>query len=218
MRDARRCGVVAVVSGDGMERLFHVARRDAAAGRADAQPLDLRAAGRHPRRPRRGGRRAAELAQRRDGRRARRRAVGEEGRRRADALAAGGARRPRSRSTPTAARGRTPPRCATRWRAVRTGAVTGAARDDAEERPARFHRGDAVGFIDERIVAWGEPRGDARGGARRARPRGGAAHADRRRRRAAGGATAVTGLVPAGVELEYSWGGQPAYWWLIAAE
>ena len=26
------------------------------------------------------------------------------------------------------------------------------------------------------------------------------------------------GLVPAGVELEYSWGGQPAYWWLIAAE
>ena len=29
---------------------------------------------------------------------------------------------------------------------------------------------------------------------------------------------AVSGLVPAGVELEYSWGGQPAYWWLIAAE
>ena len=40
---------------------------------------------------------------------------------------------------------------------VRTGAVTEAARDDAEGRPARFHRGDAVGFIDERIVAWGEP-------------------------------------------------------------
>ena len=39
---------------------------------------------------------------------------------------------------------------------VRTGAVTGAARDDAEA-PARFHRGDAVGFIDERLVAWGEP-------------------------------------------------------------
>src|SRR4051794_38327204 len=40
---------------------------------------------------------------------------------------------------------------------VRTGAVTEAARDDVVGRPARFHRGDAVGFIDERIVAWGEP-------------------------------------------------------------
>jgi hypothetical protein len=29
---------------------------------------------------------------------------------------------------------------------------------------------------------------------------------------------AVTALAPAGVEVEYSWGGQPAYWWLIAAE
>ncbi len=38
---------------------------------------------------------------------------------------------------------------------VRTGAVTEAARDDAEA--ARFRRGDAVGFVDEQIVAWGEP-------------------------------------------------------------
>ena len=37
---------------------------------------------------------------------------------------------------------------------VRTGAVTEAARDDAE---GRFRRGDAVGFIDEELVAWGEP-------------------------------------------------------------
>ena len=28
----------------------------------------------------------------------------------------------------------------------------------------------------------------------------------------------VSALVPAGVELELSWGGQPAYWYLIAAE
>ena len=48
-------------------------------------------------------------------------------------------------------------------RAVRTGAVTGAARDDAEERPARFHRGDAVGFVDERHRRLG------RAGARRSR-------------------------------------------------
>ena len=31
-------------------------------------------------------------------------------------------------------------------------------------------------------------------------------------------AEAVAGLAPSGVEVEYSWGGQPAYWWLIAAE
>ena len=38
---------------------------------------------------------------------------------------------------------------------MRTGAVTGAARDDAE---GRFRRGEAVGFVDEQLVAWGEPR------------------------------------------------------------
>ena len=38
---------------------------------------------------------------------------------------------------------------------VRTGAVTGAARDDAADAP-RFRRGDAVGFVDEQLVAWGD--------------------------------------------------------------
>ena len=70
---------------------------------------------------------------------------------------------------------------------VRTGAVTEAARDDAEGRPARFHRGDAVGFVEEEIVAWGEPAETLRARARRAGPRGRAGHADRRRRRAARG-------------------------------
>jgi DAK2 domain fusion protein YloV len=42
-------------------------------------------------------------------------------------------------------------------RHVRTGAVTEAARDDAAARPARFRRGDSVGFVDEQLVAWGEP-------------------------------------------------------------
>ena len=37
---------------------------------------------------------------------------------------------------------------------VRTGAVTEAARDDTSER---FRRGEAVGFVDEELVAWGEP-------------------------------------------------------------
>jgi DAK2 domain fusion protein YloV len=100
---------------------------------------------------------------------------------------------------------------------VRTGAVTGAARDDAEARPARFHRGDAVGFIDERLVAWGEPAETLEavlGELGR--------EAELVTLIAGDGAPleaeAASALAPTGVELEYSWGGQPAYWWLIAAE
>ena len=100
---------------------------------------------------------------------------------------------------------------------VRTGAVTGAARDDAEERPARFHRGDAVGFVDERLVAWGEPAETLEavlGELGR--------EAELVTLIAGDGAPldgdAASALAPLGVELEYSWGGQPAYWWLIAAE
>jgi hypothetical protein len=99
---------------------------------------------------------------------------------------------------------------------VRTGAVTGAARDDAEA-PARFHRGDAVGFIDERLVAWGEPAetleavlGElGREAELVTLIAGDGAPLER---------DAVSALAPTGVEVEYSWGGQPAYWWLIAAE
>jgi dihydroxyacetone kinase-like predicted kinase len=97
---------------------------------------------------------------------------------------------------------------------VRTGGVTEAARDDAQ---GRFRRGDSVGFIDEELVAWGEPgetlevvlgelgreaelltviEGD-----------GAPLHGD-----------AVAALAPTGAELELSRGGQPAGWWLVAAE
>jgi DAK2 domain fusion protein YloV len=100
---------------------------------------------------------------------------------------------------------------------VKTGAVTEAARDDAEGRPARFHRGDAVGFIDERLVAWGEPAETLEavlGELGR--------EAELVTLIAGDGAPldgdAVSALAPPGVEVEYSWGGQPAYWWLIAAE
>jgi fatty acid kinase len=100
---------------------------------------------------------------------------------------------------------------------VRTGAVTEAARDDAEQRPARFHRGDAVGFIDEEIVAWGEPAetleailGEiGRDAELVTLIAGQGAPLD---------GDAVTALAPAEVEVEYSYGGQPSYWWLIAAE
>ncbi len=100
---------------------------------------------------------------------------------------------------------------------VRTGSVTGAARDDAAGSPARFHAGDAVGFIEEELVAWGEPAetleavlGElGREAELVTLIAGDGAPLD---------AEIVAGLAPNGVEVEYSWGGQPAYWWLIAAE
>ena len=97
---------------------------------------------------------------------------------------------------------------------VRTGAVTHAARDDAE---GRFRRGDAVGFVDEQLVAWGQPEetleavlGElGREAELLTLIEGDGAPLD------SGG---VAPLVPGGVDVEYSRGDQPAYWWLIAAE
>ena len=100
---------------------------------------------------------------------------------------------------------------------VRTGAVTEAARDDAAERPARFRRGDSVGFVDEQLVAWGEP-------AETLQAVLGALGREAELVTLIAGdgapleADAVARLVPDGVELEYSYGGQPSYWWLISAE
>jgi uncharacterized protein len=97
---------------------------------------------------------------------------------------------------------------------VRTGAVTGAARDDVE---GRFRRGEAVGFVDEELVAWGEP-GETleavlgelgREAELLTLIEGDGAPLD---------GDGVAALVPGGVDIEYSRGDQPAYWWLIAAE
>ena len=100
---------------------------------------------------------------------------------------------------------------------VRTGAVTEAARDDAEHEPPRFRRGDAVGFVDEEIAAWGAPEETLRS------VLGELAQTAGDVRVIAGpGAPleehAVEALVPAGIEFEWLEGGQPSYWWLIAAE
>jgi DAK2 domain fusion protein YloV len=98
--------------------------------------------------------------------------------------------------------------------ALRTGGVAPAARADAD---GRFAVGDAVGFVDEEIVAWGD-----------AEPTLGAVLAQ-----LGDGAELVTviagagaplgderieALVPEGVELELSDGGQPGWWWLLSAE
>ena len=101
---------------------------------------------------------------------------------------------------------------------VRTGAVTGAARDDASDGDApRFRVGDAVGFVDEQLMAWGDVAETLE-----------AVLAELSREAelvtliegdgAPLAGDEVAGLAPEGVELEYSRGGQPSYWWLIAAE
>ena len=99
-------------------------------------------------------------------------------------------------------------------RDVRSGAVAPAARDDAG---GRFRRGDAVGFVEEALVAWGEPEETLR--AVLAELGGdaelvtciagdGAPVPDER----------VLALAPDGVELETREGGQPRWWWLLTAE
>jgi fatty acid kinase len=98
--------------------------------------------------------------------------------------------------------------------AVRTGAVAPAARADAA---GRFAVGDAVGFVDDELVAWGEaaPTLEAVIAAL-------AIDAELVTCIAGEGAPldadAIAALAPAGVELELEDGGQPSYWWLLAAE
>ena len=98
--------------------------------------------------------------------------------------------------------------------ALRTGAVARAARDDAQ---GRFRRGEAVGFVGDEMVAWGEPRdtlaavlGQLGDGAEIISCIAG--------HDAPLQPSAVERLGPPGVELEYRHGGQPSYWWLLAAE
>ena len=60
----QRCAALAVVAGTGMRELFEGVGAFVLDGGADAEPVDLRAARRDPRGARRGGRGAAELAER----------------------------------------------------------------------------------------------------------------------------------------------------------
>ncbi len=97
---------------------------------------------------------------------------------------------------------------------VRTGAVAPAARDDGQ---GRFHAGDAVGFVDDQVVAWGEPEPTLAAvleslGAQAELLTcitGADAPLDAQR---------IRSLAPTGVELECSEGGQPSWWWLVSAE
>jgi dihydroxyacetone kinase-like predicted kinase len=97
---------------------------------------------------------------------------------------------------------------------LRTGAVAPAARDDKQ---GRFSAGDAVGFVDEQMLAWGTPEATLRsvlealadGSELVTCVSGDGAPLDE---------DGVAGLAPAGIEIECHAGGQPHYWWLLAAE
>ena len=97
---------------------------------------------------------------------------------------------------------------------VRTGGVTEAARDDTQ---GRFRRGDTVGFIDEQLVAWGDPQETLEivlGELGREAELVTVIEGDG----APLGGDAVQKLAPNGAEVELSRGGQPAWWWLLSAE
>jgi dihydroxyacetone kinase-like predicted kinase len=97
---------------------------------------------------------------------------------------------------------------------IATGGVAPAARDDGQ---GRFRRGDAVGFAGAEIVAWG----------------GTGSTLAKTIERLAEGAEIVTVIggedaplpleeaashAPEGVEIELHEGGQPSWWWLLAAQ
>ena len=97
---------------------------------------------------------------------------------------------------------------------IRAGSVAPAARDDAK---GRFVKGDAVGFVADEIVAWG----------------GAGSTLTETMARLGEGAEILTvisgagapiplseleGHAPESVELELHEGGQPHYWWLLAAQ
>ena len=103
---------------------------------------------------------------------------------------------------------------------VRTGAVAPAARDDAQ---GRFKRGEAVGFIGEEVLAWGEPGETLQAVlASLADGANGSASPELISVLAGEGAPVglgeVEGMLNGAIELELRQGGQPAYWWLLAAE
>jgi DAK2 domain fusion protein YloV len=103
---------------------------------------------------------------------------------------------------------------------VRTGAVAPAARDDTQ---GRFRTGEAVGFLDEEVHAWGEARATLAAILQ-------ALSSEFDGREAPELISVLEGegaplpleeiedMVEADIELEAHHGGQAAYWWLLSAE
>jgi len=98
---------------------------------------------------------------------------------------------------------------------VRTGAVAPAARDDVQ---GRFQEGEAVGFVGDELVAWGQPEDTLRSVLSAL-----AAEAELVTCISGDGAPIGDAEIPAlldgaGAELELATGGQPSYWYLLSAE
>jgi fatty acid kinase len=97
---------------------------------------------------------------------------------------------------------------------IRAGSVAPAARDDAK---GRFVKGDAVGFVGEEIVSWG-------GAGSTLSETMSRLGEDAEILSVVSGEGApiplaeLEGHAPEGVELEVHEGGQPHYWWLLAAQ
>jgi len=103
---------------------------------------------------------------------------------------------------------------------MRTGAVAPAARDDAL---GRFQRGEAVGFIEDEVFAWGDPGETLRAVMEALAHPGEPSAAPELISVLAGegapvGVEEVEAMLDGGVELELRRGDQPSYWWLLAAE
>jgi dihydroxyacetone kinase-like predicted kinase len=98
--------------------------------------------------------------------------------------------------------------------AVRTGSVAPAARDDAE---GRFAVGEAVGYVDGELVSWGAPRETLAEVISRLSD-GSELLTVISASDAPLGEDEVEALAGGGVELELRHGGQPSRWWLLSAE
>jgi DAK2 domain fusion protein YloV len=97
---------------------------------------------------------------------------------------------------------------------LRTGGVARAAKDDPS---GRFRSGDALGYAGEDLAAWGDPAETlaaviaqiADGCELLTCIAGAGAPLEK---------ADIERAVPGGIELDYHEGGQPAWWWLLAAE
>src|SRR5215211_3270624 len=97
---------------------------------------------------------------------------------------------------------------------LRLGGVAPAARDDPQ---GRFRAGEAVGYANGELAAWGDPAKTLAATIARLAARSelltciAGDHPPEPRE-------VVERAIPEGVELDYHEGGQPAWWWLLCAE
>ena len=97
---------------------------------------------------------------------------------------------------------------------LRLGGIATAGRPDPQ---GRFAPGDALGYAGEQLIAWGAPEPTLRA-TLAAVAHGAELLTCLAGREAPLDRAAVEAAVPAGVELEYRVGDQPAWWWLLCAE